>query len=204
MHLTWLRKIYFSKICLDKRRCCWLLLTATYYGGTQTTSTFFSLPRRSERQDEPVPVLSVPGRWDVRVLLFPGRLPLPGPLPQAGSPDVVEVVGAPPCNGYVRGLSPLLGVSDHDHLRGEVRVRFSALPSDVADQNPHDGCHRLHHHSHDSGHLSDLSAKGIQIFDIARQTSTFLFFLCFSFSYCLLGRIPVLSFFCSPLLFRLA
>ena len=51
-------------------------------------------------------------------------------------------------------------MSDHDHLRGEVRVRFSAPPSDVADQNPHDGCHRLHHHSHDSGHLHDLSSQG--------------------------------------------
>ena len=172
--------------------------------GQQLSTAIFPLRCRSEGPNEPVPVLSVPGRWDVRLCLLSDRLPLPGPLLQAGPSDVVEVVGAPPCNGYVRGLSPLLGVSDHDHLRGEVRVRFSALPSDVADQNPHDGCHRLHHHSHDSGHLSDLSAKGIQIFDIARQTSTFLFFLCFSFSYCLLGRIPVLSFFCSPLLFRLA
>lgn len=121
---------------------------------------YFSLPCRSEGPNEPVPVLSVPGRWDVYLLLLSGRLPLPGPLLQAGPSDVVEVVGAPPCNGYVRGLSPLLGVSDHDHLRGEVRVRFSAPPSDVADQNPHDGCHRLHHHSHDSGHLYDLSSEG--------------------------------------------
>ena len=39
-------------------------------------------------------------------------------------------------------------------------MRFSAPPSDVADQNPHDGCHRLHHHSRDSGHLCDLSSQG--------------------------------------------
>jgi len=62
--------------------------------------------------------------------------------------------------GYLPGFSALLGLSDHDHLRGEVRVRFSAPPSDVADQNPHDGCHRLHHHRHDSGHLYDLSSQG--------------------------------------------
>ena len=61
---------------------------------------------------------------------------------------------------YIQGFSPLLGVSDHDHLRGEVRVRFSAPPSDVVDQNPHDGCHRLYHHSHDSYNLSDVSSQG--------------------------------------------
>ena len=41
-----------------------------------------------------MPVLSVPGRWDVRLLLLSGRLPLPGPLLQAGPSDVVEVVAA--------------------------------------------------------------------------------------------------------------
>ena len=50
---------------------------------------------------------------------------------------------------------------DYDHLRGEVCVRFSAPPSDDADQNPHDGCHCLHHHRHDSGHLYDLPSQGI-------------------------------------------
>ena len=105
-----------------------------------------------------MPVLSVPGRWDVRLLLLSGRLPLPGPLLQAGPSDVVEVVAAQLHYGLVQRFSPLFGVSDHDHLRGEMRVRFFALPSDVFDQNPHDGCHRLHYHSHDSGHLYDLSS----------------------------------------------
>ena len=105
-------------------------------------------------------VLSVPGRWDVRLLLLSGRLPLPGPLLQAGPSDVVEVAGTQRCCGFLQRFSPLLGMPDHDHLRGEVRVRFSAPPSDVADQNPHDGCHHLRHHSHDSGHLLDLSVQG--------------------------------------------
>ena len=52
---------------------------------------------------------------------------------------------------YVLDLFLVFGVSDHHHLRGEVRVRFSAPTNDVVDQNPHDGCHRLHHRSHDSG-----------------------------------------------------
>ena len=58
-------------------------------------------------------------------------------------------------------------MSDYDHLRGKVRVCFSAPPSDVVDQNPHDGCHRLHYHSHDSGHLSDLSSQGMDKIVIA-------------------------------------
>ena len=123
---------------------------------------YFSLPCRSEGPNEPVPVLSVPGRWDVYFLLLSGRLPLPGPLLQAGPPDVVEVVVTELCFRSVQGLSALLWVSDHDHLRGEVRVCFSSSPSDVADQNPHNGCHRLHHHSHDSGPVSDLSSQGGQ------------------------------------------
>ena len=115
---------------------------------------------RSEGPDEPVPVLSVHGRRNVRLLLHSGQLLLPLHLLQTGPPDLVEVVRAQQHHGCVHGVSDHLGVSDHDHLRGEVRVRFSAPPSDVADQNPHDGCHHLHHHSHDSGHLSDLSSQG--------------------------------------------
>jgi len=94
-----------------------------------------------------VPVLSVPGRRHVRLLLLFGQHPLPGPCLQAGPRDVVEVANKQLRCGYLQGFSALLGLSDHDHLRGEVRVRFSAPPSDVVDQNPHDGCHHLHHHS---------------------------------------------------------
>ena len=126
----------------------------------QLSTAIFPLLCRSERPNEPVPVLSVPGRWDVRLCLLSDRLPLPGPPLQAGLSDMVEVVVTELCYRSVQGLSPLLGVSDHDHLRGEVRVRFSAPPSDIADQNTHDGCHRLHHHSHDSGPVSDLSSEG--------------------------------------------
>ena len=120
-----------------------------------------SLKCRSEGPDEPVPIQSVHGRWDVRLLLHSAQHFLLGPLPRARSLDVVEVVGTQQRCRVLQGFSPLVGVSDHDHLRGEVRVRFSAPPSDVADQNPHDGCHRLHHHSHDSGHLHDLSSQGM-------------------------------------------
>ena len=105
-----------------------------------------------------MPVLSVPGRWDVCLLLLSGRHQLRGPCLQAGPSDVVAVVSAQTRFRSVHRVSHQLGVSDHDHLRGEVRVRFSAPPSDVTDQNPHDGCHRLHYHSHDSGPVSDLSA----------------------------------------------
>ena len=128
--------------------------------GQQLSTAIFLLLCRSEGPNEPVPVLSVPGRWDVRLGLLSDRLPLPGPLLQAGPPDVVEVVVTELCFRSVQGLSALLWVSHHDHLRGEVRVCFSSSPSDVADQNPHNGCHRLHHHSHDSGHLYDLSSEG--------------------------------------------
>ena len=124
-----------------------------------------------------MPVLSVTGRRDVRLLLFSGWFPLPSPFHQAGPSDVVEVVNTPLRHGYVRGVSALLGLSDHDHLRGEVRVRFSAPPSDIADQNPHDGCHRLHHHNRDSGHLSDLSAQGIDILVLFGRV---IFCRCFS------------------------
>ena len=103
-------------------------------------------------------VLSVPGRRDVRLLLLSAQFLLPSPALQTGPPDVVEVDDKQIRFGSLQGISPLLGVSDHDHLRGEVCVRFSAAPSDVVDQNPHDGCHRLHHHSHDSGHLYDVSS----------------------------------------------
>ena len=73
---------------------------------------------------------------------------------------MVEVADTQPRCGFLQGFSSLLGVFDHDHLRGEMRLRFSAPPSDVTDQNPHDGCHRLHHHSYDSGPVSDLSSQG--------------------------------------------
>ena len=58
------------------------------------TPSIFSLPCRSEGPDEPVPVLSVHGRRHVRRLYLSGRLQLSGPLLQAGSPDLVEVVSA--------------------------------------------------------------------------------------------------------------
>ena len=108
---------------------------------------------------------------------------------QAGPPDVEGVVGKQQscevCTGafcsageggggggvisasirdgfnYVLDLFLVLGVSDHDHLRGEVRVRFSAPPNDVVEQNPHNGCHRLHRHSHEWGCLSDRLTQGI-------------------------------------------
>ena len=107
-----------------------------------------------------MPVLSVPRRRDVRLLLVSGQLLLPSPALQTGPPDVVEVDDKQIRFRSLQGISPLLGVSDHGHLRGEVRVRFSAPPSDVVDQNPHNGCHRLHHHSHTSYHLSDVSSQG--------------------------------------------
>ena len=119
-----------------------------------------SLLCRSEGPDEPLPVLSVPGRRHVHLFFLCGQHPLPGPYLQAWPRDVVEVADKQLHCGYLQGFSALLGVSDHDHLRGEVRVRFSAPPGDVVDQNPHDGCHRLHHHSHDSYHLCDLSSQG--------------------------------------------
>ena len=105
-------------------------------------------------------VLSVPGRRDVRLLLLSVQHYLPSPALQTGPLHVVEVGDDQNFFWYSQGFSPLLGVSDHDHLRGEVRVRFSAPPSDVVDQNPHDGCHHLHRHSHDSYHLSDVSSQG--------------------------------------------
>ena len=71
------------------------------------------------------------------------QLLLPSPALQTGPPDVVEVDDKQIRFGSLQRVYPLLGLSDHDHLRGEVRVRFSAPPSDVVDQNPHDGCHRL-------------------------------------------------------------
>ena len=107
-----------------------------------------------------MPVLSVPGRRDVRLLLLSAQFLLSSPALQTGPPDVVEVDDKQIRIGSLQGISPLLGLSDHDHLRGEVCVRFSAPPSDIVDQNPHDGCHRLHHHSHDSYHLSDVSSQG--------------------------------------------
>ena len=107
-----------------------------------------------------MPVLSVPGRRDVRLLLLSAQLFLPSPALQTGPPDVVEVDDKQIRFGSLQGIYPLLGLSDHDYLRGEVRVRFSAPSSDVVDQNPHDGCHYLHRHSHDSYHLSDVSSQG--------------------------------------------
>ena len=74
---------------------------------------------------------------------------------------MVEVADKHLYRGYLQGFSALLGVSAHDHFRGEVCLRFSAPPSDVVDQNPHDGCHHLHHHIHDTGHLYDLSSQGM-------------------------------------------
>ena len=137
----------------------------TYYGLkrglAKQLSSIFSLLCRIEGPDESVPVLSVPGRRHVRLLLLCDRFSLPGPCLQARPRDMVEVADDHLCGRFTEGFSALLGVSDHDHLRGEVRVRFSAPPSDVADQNPHDGCHSLHRHSHDSGHLYDLSSQGI-------------------------------------------
>ena len=126
----------------------------------QSTSPISSFTCRSEGPDEPVPVLSVPGRRDVRLLLLSVQHYLPSPALQTGPPDVVEVGDDQNFFWYSQGFSPLLGVSDHDHLRGEVRVHFCASPSDVVDQNPHDGCHHLHRHSHDSYHLSDVSSQG--------------------------------------------
>ena len=90
-----------------------------------------------------MPVLSVHGRRDVHYLHPSDLLPLPGPIVQTGPPDVVEVAGTQLRFGSLQGLSSLLRVSDHDYLRGEMRVRFSAPPSDVADQNSHDGSYRL-------------------------------------------------------------
>ena len=116
-----------------------------------------------------MPVLPVPGRRHVRLRLHSGQLLLSGPSLQAGPGDLVEVDSSKLRYGSIRGLTPLFGESDHDHLRGEVRVRFSATPSDVADQNPHDGCHRLHRHSHDTGHLYDISSQGIDTGVIVRN-----------------------------------
>ena len=130
----------------------------------QSTSPIFCFTCRSEGPDEPVPVLSVPGRRHVRLLLLSAQLLLPSPALQTGPPDVVEVDDKQIRFGSLQGISALLGVSDHDHLRGEVRVRFSAPPSDVVDQNPHNGCHRLHYHSHDSYHLYDVSSQGTMSF----------------------------------------
>ena len=111
-----------------------------------------------------MPVLSVPRGRAVPHLLLSVRFSLPGPIVQTGPPDVVEVGSRQAGDGSVYGISHLIGVSDHDHLRGEVHVRFSAPPSDVVEQNPHDGCHHLHRHSHDTGHLYDLSSQGINSF----------------------------------------
>ena len=120
--------------------------------------------RRSEGPDEPVPVLSVPDRRNVRLRLHSGQLLLSGPSLQAGPGDLVEVDSSKLRYWSVRGFTPVFRQSDHDHLRGEVRVRFSAPPSDVVDQNLHDGCYHLHRHSHDTGHLYDLSSQGINSF----------------------------------------
>ena len=77
----------FSKVY----RWCFEVCNQPTPVGSLKPSSIFS---RSEGPDEPVPVLSVPGRRDVRRLQLSGRLPLPGPCLQAGPPDVVEVVGA--------------------------------------------------------------------------------------------------------------
>ena len=74
---------------------------------------------------------------------------------------MVEVDSKQQHCGSLQGFYALLGLSDHDHLRGEVCVRFSAPPSDVVDQNPHDGCNHLHHHSGDSCYLRHLSVEGL-------------------------------------------
>ena len=50
----------------------------------QSSPVFFFVPSRSEGPDEPVPVLSVPGRRDVRHLILSLQHPLPGPLLQTG------------------------------------------------------------------------------------------------------------------------
>ena len=57
---------------------------------------------------------------------------MPGPRLQAGHPDVVEVADkhAVTIRVFTEGTSVLY--SDHDHLRGEVRVRSSDPPSDLA------------------------------------------------------------------------
>ena len=107
-----------------------------------------------------MPVLSVPCRRNVRLLLLSAQFLLHSPVLQTGPLHVVEVDDKQIRCGYLQGISALLGLSDHDHLRGEVCVCFSAPPSDVVDQNPHDGCHRLHHHSRDSGHLFSVSSQG--------------------------------------------
>ena len=108
-----------------------------------------------------MPVLSVPGRHDVRLLLLSVQHFLPGPSFQAEPLQVVAVVSAQLCYRSVHGLSHLLWVSDHDHLCGEVRVRSSALPSDLAHQNALDGFHRLRHNCSNSGHLPDVSSDGM-------------------------------------------
>ena len=124
-----------------------------------------------------MPVLSVPCRRNVRLLLLSAQFLLHSPVLQTGPRHVVEVDDKQIRCGYLQGISALLGLSDHDHLRGEVCMRFSALPSDVADQNPHDGCHRLHHHNRDSGHLSDLSTQGIDVLVLFGRV---IFCRCFS------------------------
>ena len=57
----------------------------------QSTSPIFCFTCRSEGPDEPVPVLSVPRRRDVRLLLLSTQLLLRSPALQTGPPDVVEV-----------------------------------------------------------------------------------------------------------------
>ena len=102
---------------------------------------------------------------------------------------MVEVVAAQLHYGLVQRFSPLFGVSDHDHLRGEVRVRFFALPSDVFDQNPHDGCHRLHHHRHDTGPVSDLSSQGTDIVATVWIGSIALLVFRFLLDFCVYGKL---------------